>query len=71
MRSPRCLSRMSVRVYSLRQDEAVKFLVHFLGDIHQPLHVGFRSDLVCATPHMQPLSRRVRLMDGVFCIVWS
>lgn len=26
-------------------DESAKFLVHFVGDIHQPLHVGFTSDL--------------------------
>jgi len=25
--------------------EAVRFLVHFVGDIHQPLHVGRRADL--------------------------
>jgi len=27
-----------------QQVEALKFLVHFIGDIHQPLHVGFASD---------------------------
>jgi len=26
------------------QTEALKFLVHFVGDIHQPLHVSFTSD---------------------------
>lgn len=26
------------------QNEALKFLIHFIGDIHQPLHVGFTSD---------------------------
>jgi hypothetical protein len=25
---------------------ALKFLTHFMGDIHQPLHVGFSSDRV-------------------------
>ena len=25
--------------------EALKFLVHFVGDVHQPLHAGHRSDL--------------------------
>jgi len=25
--------------------EALKFLVHFVGDVHQPLHVGRRADL--------------------------
>jgi len=25
--------------------EALKFLIHFIGDIHQPLHVSFASDL--------------------------
>jgi hypothetical protein len=24
--------------------EALMFIVHFIGDIHQPLHVGFTSD---------------------------
>jgi len=26
------------------QDEALKFIVHLVGDVHQPLHVGFGSD---------------------------
>jgi len=25
-------------------NEALKFLVHFIGDVHQPLHVGFTTD---------------------------
>jgi len=31
-------------VGSDQQEEALKFLVHFIGDIHQPLHCGFTSD---------------------------
>jgi len=27
------------------QQEALFFLVHFLGDVHQPLHSGFRNDI--------------------------
>jgi len=27
-----------------QQQEALKFLIHFVGDIHQPMHVSFRSD---------------------------
>lgn len=27
------------------QYDAAKFLIHFMGDIHQPLHVGFLSNL--------------------------
>lgn len=27
-----------------RRREALKFLVHFVGDLHQPLHAGFASD---------------------------
>jgi len=27
-----------------QQNEAIKFLVHFVGDIHQPLHCGFTVD---------------------------
>jgi hypothetical protein len=26
------------------REEALKFLVHFVGDIHQPLHCGYESD---------------------------
>lgn len=37
------LSTMSGDEFS--QNEALKFLIHLVGDIHQPLHVGFRSDL--------------------------
>ncbi|UJR14500.1 hypothetical protein I4U23_001496 [Adineta vaga] len=28
----------------VQQQEALRFLVHFLGDIHQPLHSGFKTD---------------------------
>jgi hypothetical protein len=28
----------------LDRAEALKFLVHFIGDLHQPLHTGFRDD---------------------------
>jgi hypothetical protein len=28
-----------------QRTEAFKFVVHFVGDIHQPLHAGFASDL--------------------------
>ena len=28
-----------------RRIEALRFLVHFVGDVHQPLHVGRRADL--------------------------
>jgi nuclease S1 len=28
-----------------RRAEALKFLVHFAGDVHQPLHAGFAHDL--------------------------
>lgn len=28
----------------IQQQQALFFLVHFLGDIHQPLHSGFKSD---------------------------
>jgi hypothetical protein len=28
----------------VQQQEALFFLVHFLGDIHQPLHSGFKGD---------------------------
>jgi hypothetical protein len=28
----------------IQRKEALKFLVHFIGDIHQPLHAGFTGD---------------------------
>src|SRR6185295_3330145 len=27
-----------------QRQEALKFLVHFVGDIHQPLHIGRKTD---------------------------
>jgi len=35
---------MDSSISSDQMSEALKFLVHFVGDIHQPLHVGFTSD---------------------------
>lgn len=29
----------------LQKDQALRFYVHFVGDVHQPLHVGRRADL--------------------------
>ncbi|CAF0800429.1 unnamed protein product [Rotaria sp. Silwood1] len=29
---------------NIRRQEALKFLVHFIGDVHQPLHAGFVGD---------------------------
>jgi hypothetical protein len=28
----------------IQHQEALYFLIHFVGDIHQPLHTGFKSD---------------------------
>ena len=28
----------------IQRQEALKFLVHFIGDVHQPLHAGFAGD---------------------------
>lgn len=30
---------------NVQREQALKFLVHFIGDAHQPLHGGFASDL--------------------------
>lgn len=30
---------------SVQKEEALKFIIHFIGDVHQPLHGGFASDL--------------------------
>jgi len=32
------------QIGAAQNNEAIKFLVHFLGDIHQPLHCGFGAD---------------------------
>jgi S1/P1 Nuclease len=32
------------KVEAARKVEALRFLVHFVGDVHQPLHVGRRDD---------------------------
>ncbi len=29
----------------IQLEEALKFIIHFIGDVHQPLHGGFASDL--------------------------
>jgi hypothetical protein len=29
---------------SIQRQEALRFLVHFIGDVHQPLHAGFVTD---------------------------
>ncbi|CAF0923907.1 unnamed protein product [Rotaria sordida] len=28
----------------IQRNEALKFLIHFIGDVHQPLHAGFQGD---------------------------
>lgn len=43
------IQNYSIRLADAREDdiqrqEALKFLVHFIGDVHQPLHAGFTSD---------------------------
>jgi hypothetical protein len=35
----------SKRAMYIEKARALKFLVHFIGDIHQPLHVGYAYDL--------------------------
>jgi hypothetical protein len=35
---------VDIDVSSEERQVAMKFLLHLMGDIHQPLHVGFRSD---------------------------
>ena len=33
-----------ITLVKFQQAEALKFLTHFVGDLHQPLHVGFKND---------------------------
>lgn len=34
----------NTRLDDARRAEALRFLVHFVGDVHQPLHAGYRPD---------------------------
>ncbi|CAF0886502.1 unnamed protein product [Adineta steineri] len=36
--------RLETELDDIQQREALYFLIHFVGDIHQPLHTGFASD---------------------------
>ena len=38
------LRASDVTLSTAERAEAVRFLIHFMADIHQPLHVGFRRD---------------------------
>ena len=37
-------TRLETELDDIQQKEALYFLIHFVGDIHQPLHTGFTSD---------------------------
>lgn len=39
------LTKQEAKLYSLNKNEAVLFLAHFVGDIHQPMHVSYADDL--------------------------
>ncbi|CAI5533707.1 unnamed protein product [Closterium sp. Naga37s-1] len=49
----------SIKRYNLTQ--ALMFLAHFAGDIHQPLHVGFTSDLGGNRVHVTWFKRKTNL----------
>ncbi|CAI7756176.1 unnamed protein product, partial [Closterium sp. NIES-54] len=49
----------SIKRYNLT--EALMFLAHFAGDIHQPLHVGFTSDLGGNRVHVTWFKRKTNL----------
>ena len=56
-----------------QRDEALRFLVHFVGDMHQPLHAGERQDhggnLVKVRFEGQPLSLHAA-WDGKLLEAW-
>ena len=56
-----------------QRDEALRFLVHFIGDMHQPLHAGERQDhggnLVKVTFDGQPLNLHAA-WDGKLLEAW-
>ncbi len=45
----------------LKRKEALKYLVHFVGDIHQPLHLGNRKDRGGGKIRLDYLGRKVNL----------
>lgn len=56
-----------------QREEALRFLVHFVGDMHQPLHAGERNDhggnLVKVTFEGQPLNLHAA-WDGKLMEAW-
>jgi hypothetical protein len=56
-----------------QRDEALRFLVHFIGDMHQPLHAGERQDhggnLVKVSFEGQPLNLHAA-WDGKLLEAW-
>jgi hypothetical protein len=53
----------------IQRQEALKFLVHFIGDVHQPLHAGFAGDQGGNTIHGKiiiHLSRYLSFLLGTF-----
>ncbi len=56
-----------------QRDEALRFLVHFVGDMHEPLHAGERQDhganLVKVTFEGQPLNLHAA-WDGKLMEAW-
>ncbi len=57
----------------MQRDEALRFLVHFVGDLHQPLHAGERGDhggnLVKLTFEGKPLNLH-SAWDGKLMEAW-
>ncbi len=43
------------------KQEALRFLVHFVGDVHQPLHVGRRADRGGNTVEVTPFGEKTNL----------
>lgn len=46
----------------LEQAEALKFLAHFVGDLHQPLHVGFAEDRGGSDIEITFLSKKTNML---------
>lgn len=62
-------ARLNISLANTKQAEALKFIIHFVGDIHQPLHVGFTGDRggnsIKVTYYGQPTNLHATWDDGI------
>jgi hypothetical protein len=55
------MQRLASSAPAAERFEALKFVVHFVGDVHQPLHVGFADDRGGNTYQLQAFGKGTNL----------